>query len=524
MTVKPTLFGQIRMGVSEDPGEDHSPATASRDTPFRMLVLGDFSGRGSRGAEPDAARAAARPIAIDRDTLDEVFAGLGVEIALPVGDGWREPVRFGELEALHPDHIVDRLGVFSDLRALRRRLLNPASFDAAASEVSSWAGAAQPTEPPPAPPPAADAPPDGGIAMPDDLLGAVLAESTEAAADLRSRTGSGLADSLIREIVAPHVVPAPDPRQGELVDAVDAAIAGQLRTILHDPDFQSVESGWLALDFLVRRLETGTALKLYVLDLSKADLAADLDREALGSSALYKLLVEQALETPGGLPWSLLVGNYTFDPSVGDADLLGRLARVASRAGAPFLAAAAPSLAGCASFAATPDPDDWTVTPEPDAAEAWTALGDLPEASSLGLLLPRVLQRLPYGVRSNPIEAFDFEEVPDGADAESRQRAYLWGNPAFAAACLIGQGFTADGWALRPGAPNQLDGLPLFVVTEDGEQHLLPCAELWLSERGAERMLARGLTPVWSVKNEDRIRIGPFRSLAGGALAGRWSA
>jgi type VI secretion system protein ImpC len=519
VTSKPTLFGQIQMGISDSP----QPATANRDTPFRMLILGDFSGRGSRDFEADAGRAAARPIAIDRDNLDEVFAKLGVEIGLPVGEGWREPVRFGELEELHPDHIVDQLGVFSELRALRRRLLNPASFEAAAKEVSAWGGSPKPVEPPPAAAPAPEeAPPDGGP-MPDDLFGAVLSASTEAAADLRSRTGSDLADSLIRDIVAPHVLPAPDPRQGDLVDSVDTATAAQLRTILHDADFQSVESGWLALDFLVRRLETDTTLKLYVLDISKSDLAADLDRNSLKSSSLYKLLVEQALETPGGLPWSLLVGNYTFDGTVEDADLLGRLARVASRAGAPFLAAGASPLAGCASFAATPDPDDWTVTPDAETAEAWAALRGLPDASSLGLFLPRVLQRLPYGVRSNPIEAFDFEEVPEGADAQTRLGAYLWGNPAFAAACLIGQSFTADGWSLKPGAPNQLEGLPLFVVTEDGEQHLLPCAELWLSERGADQMLTRGLTPIWSVKNEDRIRIGPFRSLAGGALAGRWS-
>ena len=76
---------------------------------------------------------------------------------------------------------------------------------------------------------------------------------------------------------------------------------------------------------------------------------------------------------------------------------------------------------------------------------------------------------------------------------------------------------------MRPGAPNQLDGMPLHVVVEDGEQHLLPCAELWLSERGAEQILSRGLTPVWSVKNEDRIRIGPFRSLGGESLKGRWT-
>ena len=518
MTDRPTMFGQIQMGVGESP----SPAAAAQPgTPFRMLLLGDFSGRGSRDVEADPARLAASPIAIDRDEYDTVFDQLGVEIALPLGEGWREAVRFGEPEHLHPDHIVDQLGVFAELRSLRRRLLNPDLFAAAADEVASWAG-------PPEEPQAEDAADssgeeDGGIALPDDLLGAVLSESSEAARDIRSRSGSDLADSLIRDIVAPHVLPVPDPRQDQLVASVDEATAEQLRAILHDPDFQTVESGWLGLDFLVRRLETDSSLKIFLLDVSKADLAADLDREALASSALYKLLVEQALETPGGQPWSLIACNFSFDAKVEDADLLGRLARVASRAGAPALAAATSALIGCPSFAGAPDPDNWTLKLELEAAEAWTALRELPEAASVALFLPRVLQRLPYGKRSNPIEAFDFEEIPESADAVTRRAAYLWGNPVFAAACLIGQAFSADGWSLKPGAPNQLDGMPLQVVRDEGEDYLLPCAELWLSERGAEHMLNRGLTPVWSVKNEDRIRIGPFRSLAGGALKGRWA-
>jgi type VI secretion system protein ImpC len=521
VTTKPSLFGQIRIGVSEAP----QPAKATPDTPFRMLILGDFSGRGSRGVQPDARRVGGQPTAIDRDLVDEVFAKLGVEIALPVGEGRHEPVRFGALDELHPDHIVDQLGVFAELRALRRRLLNPDSFAAAAQEVSSWTLST--TRPEPAPPkqlPPASRPSQEGIPLPDDLLDAALAASAEESADLRSRTGSDLADRLIREIVAPHVLPAPDPRQDELVAAVDTATAAQLQAILHDPDFQAVESGWRALDFLVRRLETGSSLKLYLLDLSKADLAADLsDRDQLAPTSLYKLLVEQALETPGGQPWSLLVGNYTFDTSVDDADLLGRLARVAARAGAPLLAGGAAPLVGCPSFATAPDPEDWTLTPETHVAQAWAALRALPEADHLGLFLPRVLQRLPYGARSNPIEAFGFEEIPEGADAETRHRAYLWGNSAFAAACLMGQAFNADGWSLRPGLPSQLDGMPLHVTNQDGEPYLLPCAEIWLSERGAEQMLNRGLTPVWSVKNQDCIRIGPFRSLAGNALRGRWS-
>ncbi|NNG05422.1 MAG: type VI secretion system contractile sheath small subunit, partial [Inquilinus sp.] len=299
--------------------------------------------------------------------------------------------------------------------------------------------------------------------------------------------------------------------------------AHQLRAILHHPGFQAVEAAWRGLDLLVRRLETDATLKLYLIDIGKAELARQLATDDLARTPLYKLLVEQALETPGGLPWAAVLSAADFTAAEADADLLGRLARVVDRAGAPLLAAADPLLAGCRSFAATPDPDDWADAPDAAAAEAWDALRALPEAASVGLLSPRFLLRLPYGARTTPIEAFPFEEIPPEGESGSRHAAFLWGNPAFAAACLLGQAFAAEGWAMRPGRPNELEDMPLYLdPTGDGSE-TLPCAEILLTERGAQKLLAHGLTPVWSVRNQDRIRVGPFRSVAGGDLKGRWS-
>ncbi len=516
-------FGKIDMGVAETT-EDARP---DRDTPFRILLLGDFSGRGSRGIADAPGLARRRPVAIDRDNVDEVFARLGVEVGLPVGEGGtRANVRFGELDELHPDHIVDQLAVFGELRVLRRRLLNADTFDDAAATLAGWAGAETAAQTPAEPEsPSAPEAPEPGVPMPDDLFDTIIAETTEQSPDEASRSGSDLADRLIREIVGPYVVPAPVPRQGELVASVDTATGHQLRTILHDPDFQSVEGGWRALDLLVRRLETDARLKLYLIDVTRDELAADLAADELAKTGLYKLLVGQTIETPGGQPWAAVMGHFSFGGTAEDAALLGRIARIAARAGAPFLAAADSALVGCRSLAAAPDSDDWTDTLPAEAGEAWQALRGLPEATYLGLYLPRFLLRFPYGKRTDPVRSFDFEEITDDMDDAARHAAYLWGNPAFAAICLVGQAFSEAGWDLRPGAPNQLEGMPLHVFTRDGDQELLPCAEILLTERGAERLLERGITPVWTVKDTDRIRVGPFRPLAAGArkLAGRWA-
>jgi type VI secretion system protein ImpC len=164
------------------------------------------------------------------------------------------------------------------------------------------------------------------------------------------------------------------------------------------------------------------------------------------------------------------------------------------------------------------DPRDWR--PDPTAAQFWQALRELPEACSLGLLMPRFLLRLPYGEETSPAETFPFEEI-SGTPAHDE---YLWGNPAFAAACLLGQAFSEDGWRMRPGTIREIAGLPLHSYQHDGEGVLQPCGEVWLTDRAADSILERGLMPLVSARNSDSVLLVRFQSLADPKkpLAGRW--
>jgi type VI secretion system protein ImpC len=136
--------------------------------------------------------------------------------------------------------------------------------------------------------------------------------------------------------------------------------------------------------------------------------------------------------------------------------------------------------------------------------------------------LPRFLLRLPYGKKSDPTERFKFEELV----GKKSHEGYLWGNPALAAVCLLGQSFSEHGWAFRPGVLSEVDGVPVHVYEEDGEQAIKPCAEVLLTERGAEVFARKGLMPLLSVRGQDVVRLGAFRSLANPAnpLAGPWRA
>jgi type VI secretion system protein ImpC len=137
------------------------------------------------------------------------------------------------------------------------------------------------------------------------------------------------------------------------------------------------------------------------------------------------------------------------------------------------------------------------------------------------LVLPRFLIRLPYGKETESTELFDFEEIPD-VEAHGD---YLWANPAFAAVLLLGQTFTLQGWALRPGALTEISGLPLHVYTVEGEPRSKPCAEVLMTQTAAEEMLEKGIMPLATIKEQPVVRLVRFQSIADPptALAGRWN-
>src|SRR5579859_226350 len=474
------------------------------DMPFRIAVLGDFSGRENRGVL-DARLQGRKSILVDRDNFENVIARLAPELHLPLGGpgGPRIPVRVRELDDFHPDRLYEHLKIFQTLRDMRDRLNDRATFDAAAAEVRSWSGAAK--TPAPAPPSGPDI---------SRLSARELFEQTVSATEARTASAQparALDDfqAFLRDIVAPYVELKPDPQRPELVAQVDQAIGGQMRALLHHPDFQALEAAWRGLFFLVRRIPTDVNLKIFLVDIAKPELAADL-------IATFELLVDQA---PGAEPWSVLAGNYTFDQSAGDAQLLARMAAVARHAGAPLLAAASTSLLGCDSLDATPAPRQWRL--DKQAVESWAAVRHLPQSGWIGLAVPRFLLRLPYGKQTSPVETFAFEEFPAAPNHED----YLWANPAFACACLMGEAFSESGWDMRPGEISEISGLPAHVYRADGESHLKPCAEALLTEDSAEAILDLGLIPLVSVKGTDTIRLPRFQSIATPAapLAGRWS-
>lgn len=456
-------YATATLDVDLDAEAQPQPLEPRAETPFRILLLGDFSGRANRG-EPPPARL--RPYLIDRDSFDEVFTRMRPELELGA-PGRGLVLRFRELDDFHPDSIY-RQDVFEKFRAVRHLLATQAPATPAAA---------------PAPPPDLPALTDGG------LLDGVL-EATEA------RPSPDALREFIARAVAPYTAPREDPRLAAKTAEVAAETGKMMRALLHHSDFQALEAAWRAVDWLVRGVETGPQLKVYALDISRADLAGSL-RE------LRRILVDEAAATPGAERWALVAGNFTFARTENDIRLLAALAGIMRAAGAVFVAEA--------------DPND---ADSPAAERLWQTLRSSPEASSIGLALPRFLLRLPYGEKTSTIESFPFEEMPGTPE----HGEYLWGNPAFACAYLLGRAFSRDGWDMRPGAQALIAGLPLHVYESAGEQQLKPCAEVLMTEAASDWILEQGWMPLASIKNQDAVRLLRFQSIAQppAPLAGAW--
>lgn len=482
--------------------------------PFRILLLGDFSGRAARGVF-DTDIGAREAVAVDVDNFEQVLAALGSEVRVPMAGGATARVRVEKLDDFHPDRLLETVDVLRSLRELRARLKDRTTFAAAAEEVRSWAGespAAAAHDPAPAPAPAQQ-PDDEGLL--ESLLGKRPAHAAGAAAAGRP------VDNLLRSVVGPYVVPQSDRDQSALLGKVEQAMAAQLRALLHHPAFQQVEAAWRAVHFLVTSLETDENLTLHLVDVSLAELAEDLGGGDLARSGLARLLVERPLQTEGGRPWAAIACNYAFGKTLPEAAMAARLAMLARAAGAPLLAGAKDSMIGCESVAAAPDPDNWTAQAEASAEAAWGQVRQMPEAQYVALGLPRFLLRLPYGKATEPIESFGFEELDAGTGHES----YLWGGAAFVLAQALGASFTDSGWDFSAETTRDVAGLPMHVVIEGGKRRVLPCAEVYLSDRAGERIGRAGVTPLLSVQGRDVVRLRGMNSLADPpmAVAGRWN-
>ena len=291
-----------------------------------------------------------------------------------------------------------------------------------------------------------------------------------------------------------------------IIAAIDAKLTEQVNLIIHNEEFQQLESAWRGLHYLVNNTETDEMLKIRVFNISKKELGRTLKKfrgTAWDQSPIFKKIYEEEYGQFGGAPYGTLVGDYYFDHSPQDTQLLADIAQIAAGAHAPFITAAAPTVMQMESWGELANPRDLTKIFQTPEYAAWRSLRESEDSRYLGLCMPRFLSRLPYGEKTEPVEEFHFEEDTQGADSSS----FCWANSAYAMATNITRAFKMYGWTTRirgVESGGAVEGLPAFSFpTDDGGVDMKCPTEIAISDRREAELAKNGFMPLIHKKNSD---------------------
>jgi len=291
-----------------------------------------------------------------------------------------------------------------------------------------------------------------------------------------------------------------------IVAEIDRKLAEQINLIMHHAEFQSLEGSWRGLHYLINNTETDEMLKIKVFNISKKELAKTLKKfkgTAWDQSPIFKKVYELEYGQLGGEPYGCLVGDYYFDHSAPDVELLAGIAQIAAASHAPFIAAASPATMQMDSWGELANPRDLTKIFQTPEYAAWRSLRESDDSKYVGLAMPRFLSRMPYGAKTNPVEEFEFEEDTSGADSSK----YAWCNAAYAMAVNINRAFKLYGWCSRirgVESGGAVEGLPVHTFpSDDGGVDMKCPTEIAISDRREAELARNGFMPLIHRKNSD---------------------
>ncbi|HEY1576620.1 MAG TPA: type VI secretion system contractile sheath large subunit [Terracidiphilus sp.] len=287
---------------------------------------------------------------------------------------------------------------------------------------------------------------------------------------------------------------------------IDELLQLQLDQILHNPAFQALEASWRGLHYLVDKSETGTHLKIRLLNASKADLVKDIESAVeFDQSALFKQIYEEEYGTYGGNPFSVLIGDYDFGRDPADMATLTGISGVAAAAHAPFIAAASPQLFDWASYTEMNTPRDLAKIFETAELIKWRSFRESEDSRYVTLTLPRMMMRYPYGPKTKPVDGLNYTEQLSGKEAD--HESYLWGNPAYALGARITDAFSKYRWcaAIRGAEGGGLVAdLPIYTFKTDNGDITFKCpAEVSITDRREKELNDLGFLALCHCKGTD---------------------
>src|SRR5512140_2862051 len=346
----------------------------------------------------------------------------------------------------------------------------------------------------------------GGETAERSLLDQIVEEGRIARDPAGKERGKNLVREFVAQVLEGSMTVSKDSEAmiNARIAQIDHLLSIQLNEILHNPAFQKLEASWRGLRYMLDQSETSDKLKIKVLNVSKKELLRDLQRAPeFDQSALFKQVYEEEFGVFGGAPFGALIGDYEFNRGPEDIELLEKISNVAASAHAPFLSAAAPELLNLDSFTNLGAPRDLGKIFDSTEYAKWKSFRASDDSRYVGLCLPHILMRLPYGRDTVPVDGFAYEEGVDGTDPSK----YLWGNAACSLATRLTSAFSQCGWcAASRGVEGGglVEGLPAHTFrTDEGDVALQCPTEIAITDRREKELADQGFVPRVHCKNTD---------------------
>lgn len=342
-----------------------------------------------------------------------------------------------------------------------------------------------------------------------DEFSDILKQTIKPRTDEAAKEVDSAVVALVKEALADQSVIADD-----VIDTIQAMLARidkklteQVNQIIHAPEYQALEASWRGLAYTINNSETDATLRVHVMNVSKDELKSELRRypgAKWDKSPFFKKIYEAEFGTLGGKPYGALVGDYYFDQSSGDVNLLRDLGKIAAASCAPFISAAAPTLLGLDSWNEIGNPPDLSEIFETPDYAGWNSLRDSENSRYVALVAPRMLSRLPYGQNGDPVSEFGFEEDTDGHSG----KLYAWQNAAHAMAANINRAFKEHGWTVRirgVQSGGEVTNLPTHMFdTGDGSKDMKCPTEVSITDRREGELSKAGIIGLIHRKNTDK--------------------
>ncbi len=345
------------------------------------------------------------------------------------------------------------------------------------------------------------------LQVPASLLDQIVEEGRLGQNQEERQQGKDWIHAFLDEVMKAQVVVSDDTLDmlSARINQLDELLSGELNEILHSPEFQKLEATWRGLHYLVDQTETSTSLKIKVMNVTKKELLTDLKTAAeFDQSNVFKKVYEEEYGTLGGSPFGVLVGDYNFGRGPEDLEVLEKMSNVAAAAHAPFISAPGPEMFGWKDFTELAGPRDLAGIFNNEMYARWKSFRESEDSQYVGLVMPHVLLRLPYGTDSITVDEFVYEEKVDGKE----HGKYLWGNAGYAFAARLTNAFAMYEWcaAIRGVEGGGLvEGLPTHTfMTDNGDVSLKCPTELAITDRREAELSKLGFIPLCHHKGSDK--------------------